>query len=67
LSRIGVAVGQHVSKGQEIAAAGSTGESTGPHLHYQVMHEGVAIDPMPFLNGVPAKILATLPRGPGVQ
>jgi len=67
LSRIGVAVGQHVSKGQQIAAAGSTGESTGPHLHYQVMHDGMAIDPMPFLNGIPAKILATLPRGPGVQ
>jgi murein DD-endopeptidase MepM/ murein hydrolase activator NlpD len=67
LSRIEVVVGQRVSKGQQIAAAGSTGESTGPHLHYQVMHDGVAIDPMPFLNGIPAKILATLPRNPGVQ
>jgi murein DD-endopeptidase MepM/ murein hydrolase activator NlpD len=67
LSHIGVAVGQHVAKGQQIAAAGSTGESTGPHLHYQVMHDGVAIDPMPFLNGIPAKILATLPHTPGVQ
>jgi murein DD-endopeptidase MepM/ murein hydrolase activator NlpD len=67
LSRIGVAIGQHVDKGQPIAAAGSTGESTGPHLHYQVMHDGAAIDPLPFLNGVPATILATLPRNPGVQ
>jgi murein DD-endopeptidase MepM/ murein hydrolase activator NlpD len=67
LSHIGVAVGERVAKGQPIAAAGSTGESTGPHLHYQVMHDGVAIDPMPFLNGIPAKILATLPRNPGVQ
>jgi len=67
LSHIGVAVGQHVVKGEQIAAAGSTGESTGPHLHYQVMHDGVAIDPLPFLNGVPPKIMATLPQNPGVQ
>jgi murein DD-endopeptidase MepM/ murein hydrolase activator NlpD len=67
LSHIEVAVGQRVSRGQSIAAAGSTGESTGPHLHYQVMHDGVAIDPMPFLHGVPHNILATLPRNPGVQ
>lgn len=67
LSQISVVVGQRVSKGQQIAAAGSTGESTGPHLHYQVMHDGIAIDPLPFLNGVPANILATLPHTPGVQ
>jgi murein DD-endopeptidase MepM/ murein hydrolase activator NlpD len=67
LSRITVSAGQRVFKGEPIAAAGSTGESTGPHLHYQVMHDGVAIDPMPFLNGVPANILATLPANPDVQ
>jgi murein DD-endopeptidase MepM/ murein hydrolase activator NlpD len=67
LSHVGVAVGQRVAKGQTIAAAGSTGESTGPHLHYQVMHDGVAIDPLPYLNGIPANVLATLPRNPGVQ
>ena len=32
-------------------AVGSTGESTGPHLHYQVMYEGNPIDPQPFLSG----------------
>jgi murein DD-endopeptidase MepM/ murein hydrolase activator NlpD len=66
LSRATVAVGAHVTKGQPIALSGSTGESTGPHLHYQVMYQGQAIDPQPFLNGVPAKIIATLPDQPGV-
>jgi murein DD-endopeptidase MepM/ murein hydrolase activator NlpD len=66
LSRATVAVGAQVAKGQPIALSGSTGESTGPHLHYQVMYQGQAIDPQPFLNGVPAKIIATLPDQPGV-
>jgi murein DD-endopeptidase MepM/ murein hydrolase activator NlpD len=67
LSRIAVSAGQAVEKGETIAAVGSTGESTGPHLHYQVMHDGVAIDPEPYLRGVPANVMATLPANPGVQ
>jgi murein DD-endopeptidase MepM/ murein hydrolase activator NlpD len=66
LSRINVSAGQHVTKGAAIANVGSTGESTGPHLHYQVMFEGNPIDPQPFLNGVPEKVLATLPDPSGV-
>ncbi len=42
-----------MTKGEPIAAVGSTGESTGPHLHYQLMYEGNPIDPQPFLCGVP--------------
>ncbi len=61
LSRIDVAVGQTVYKGEHIATSGSTGFSTGPHLHYQLMHDGVPIDPGPFLDGVPANVLASLP------
>ena len=61
LSRIAVSPGQRVTKGAPIAYVGSTGESTGPHLHYQVMYAGTAIDPQPFLNGVPEKVMATLP------
>jgi murein DD-endopeptidase MepM/ murein hydrolase activator NlpD len=61
LSRTTVSPGEHVAKGQEIALSGSTGEATGPHLHYQLMYQGQPIDPEPFLNGVPERVLATLP------
>ena len=66
LSRATVSAGQRVTKGQLIALSGSSGSSTGPHLHYQLMYEGQPIDPQPFLNGVPEKVLATLPDAPGV-
>lgn len=46
LSAIDVAVGQIVSAGQKIGEIGSTGDSTGPHLHYGVYQDGTAIDPM---------------------
>jgi murein DD-endopeptidase MepM/ murein hydrolase activator NlpD len=61
LSRADVSVGQHVYKGENIAAAGATGFATGPHLHYQIMYNDEAIDPAPFLNGVPSSVLASLP------
>jgi murein DD-endopeptidase MepM/ murein hydrolase activator NlpD len=60
LSRIDVHPGQYVMKAEHIALVGSTGESTGPHLHYQVMLDGHAVDPTPYLNGVPEKVLANL-------
>jgi murein DD-endopeptidase MepM/ murein hydrolase activator NlpD len=67
LSRVAVAPGERVRKGETIAYVGATGEATGPHLHYQVMLGGQAIDPTPYLNGVPAKLLATLPGAERVQ
>ncbi len=60
LSRIDVHEGQFVRKAEHIALAGSTGESTGPHLHYQVMLDGRPVDPTPYLTGVPDKVLASL-------
>ncbi len=61
LSSVDVHVGEHVYKGQVIARVGSTGFSTGPHLHYQVMYDGSPVDPTPFLDGVPSNVLAKLP------
>lgn len=48
-SRLAVTAGQTVLKGQVIAYAGSTGKSTGPHVHYEVRKDGVAVDPWRFL------------------
>jgi murein DD-endopeptidase MepM/ murein hydrolase activator NlpD len=67
LSRVAVRPGERVRKGQTIAFVGATGEATGPHLHYQVMLNGAAINPAPYLYGVPASVLATLPGGARVQ
>ncbi len=61
LSKFIATPGEHVVKGQPIGLVGSTGFSTGPHLHYQVMLNGTAVDPAPFLVGVPPKVLASLP------
>jgi murein DD-endopeptidase MepM/ murein hydrolase activator NlpD len=67
LSRVAVRAGERVTKGQTIAFVGATGDATGPHLHYQLMLDGQPIDPAPYLNGVPARVLATLSGAPRVQ
>jgi len=48
--RVLVNVGDTVQKGQRIALIGSTGRSTGPHLHFEVLKQGRAVDPMSFVR-----------------
>lgn len=53
LSQLGVIQGQQVQMGQVIGLSGSTGWSTGPHLHFQIDVYGIPVNPRTFLQGNP--------------
>ena len=46
---LAVQMGDLVTKGQVVASMGSTGRSTGAHVHYEVLRDGKPIDPLPFV------------------
>ena len=50
LSKIRVKVGQELATGDTVGDVGSSGRSTGPHLHYEIRRDGDAIDPVRFLK-----------------
>jgi len=49
MSRLAVGPGERVRKGDVIGYVGSTGRSTGPHLHYEVRVSGEAVNPIPYM------------------
>ncbi len=53
ISKTFVKVGALVRRGQKIAEVGTTGRTTGPHLHFEVRHDGVALNPYRFLQNAP--------------
>jgi murein DD-endopeptidase MepM/ murein hydrolase activator NlpD len=48
MSKFNCIVGQKVNRGDLIGYVGSTGKSTGPHLHYEIIYNGEKIDPVHF-------------------
>lgn len=71
MSRLNVAAGQMVHKGDVIGYVGMTGRTTGPHLHYEVRVGGLAVNPIPYMTGdgsaLPADLAAAaaaIPAGP---
>lgn len=50
LSKVLVSVGDTVAQGDRVALSGNTGDSTGPHVHFEIIVGGTAVDPLSYLN-----------------
>jgi murein DD-endopeptidase MepM/ murein hydrolase activator NlpD len=66
LSRLNVGWGQPVRRGDLIGWVGSTGNSTGPHLHFEVRFAGAPVDPIPYLEGAPPEPAPLAAGWPGM-
>ena len=60
-----VKAGERVAKGQQIAMMGSSGRSTGNHVHFEVLRDGKPLDPMSYIRRRPQEFLRYAPRGTG--
>ncbi|MEO9492058.1 MAG: M23 family metallopeptidase [Marinomonas sp.] len=65
MSKLAVAAGEYVRKGDVIGYVGSTGRSTGPHLHYEVRIDGVAVNPIPYMVETDAQKRYAMANGNG--
>lgn len=62
LSRIDVHLGDTVAGGATLGLSGHTGDATGPHVHFEVIKNGTAVDPAPYLTGgLPAGLATQTP------
>jgi murein DD-endopeptidase MepM/ murein hydrolase activator NlpD len=64
-STVRVKEGERVNMGDTIAAVGSTGLTTGPHLHFEVLLRGRPVDPMRFISALPDAAASTADRSAG--
>ncbi len=51
LSRVSVATGSRVGRGEQVGLAGASGRATGPHLHFALCLQGRCVDPLPLMDG----------------
>jgi murein DD-endopeptidase MepM/ murein hydrolase activator NlpD len=63
LSRLGVSRGQWIEQGAVLGSTGTTGHTSGPHLHYEILVNGRPVDPGPYLAAAPGVDRATARSG----